>query len=225
MSNSKVNGTESTKDAEAHLLDSALTLFSEKGYDATSVREIIEKARVSRPVLYYYFRNKEDLFCRLVEKMLRESNERIDKMLDEATGTRDRLCAVIRASFSNAEDRPEMPRLILQTFFSPEQNGLSDEARRLAAERFQRIVRIVREGIESGELHGGDAESLALMFSGIMDIHVMARLQHPEASLSSEMAEGLVNLYFDGVGQRNGNDSKLKSTFVYEAQSAQTTKA
>lgn len=223
MSNPNDNGAVPAKDAEAHLLDSALTLFSEQGYDATSVREIIEKARVSRPVLYYYFRNKEDLFCRLVEKMLQESNDRIDAMLDQATGCRERLCAIIQGSFSNAEDRPEMPRLILQTFFSPEQNGLSDDARRLAAERFQRIVRVVREGIESGEIHGGDAESLSLMFSGIMDIHVMARLQHPEASLTAEMAEGLVNLFFDGVGNGNTSNPSLKSTFNYDAQGVQAT--
>ncbi len=37
------------------LLESALVLFSEKGYEGASIREIIERAGVTRPVLYYYF--------------------------------------------------------------------------------------------------------------------------------------------------------------------------
>jgi len=40
-------------DTEQRLLDAALTLFAEKGYEAASVREIIEATGVTRPVLYY----------------------------------------------------------------------------------------------------------------------------------------------------------------------------
>ena len=44
---------------EARVLKSAIKLFSEKGYSATTIREIIAEAGVTRPVLYYYFKNKE----------------------------------------------------------------------------------------------------------------------------------------------------------------------
>ncbi|MCE1227092.1 MAG: TetR/AcrR family transcriptional regulator, partial [Geobacteraceae bacterium] len=44
------------------LLDAALQLFSTKGYAATSVRELVEAAGVTKPVLYYYFKNKEGLY-------------------------------------------------------------------------------------------------------------------------------------------------------------------
>ena len=39
----------------------AAKLFAERGYDATSVREIVEAAGVAKPTLYYYFRSKEGL--------------------------------------------------------------------------------------------------------------------------------------------------------------------
>ncbi|MGC9053361.1 MAG: TetR/AcrR family transcriptional regulator, partial [Candidatus Hydrogenedens sp.] len=57
---------------EERLLKSALKLFSEKGYEGTSIREIIEDAGVTRPVLYYYFQNKEDLFRKLVESIVKQ---------------------------------------------------------------------------------------------------------------------------------------------------------
>jgi AcrR family transcriptional regulator len=50
-----------TTDTEERLLDHSLTLFAEKGYEAASVREIIEATGVTRPVLYYYCSSKEDL--------------------------------------------------------------------------------------------------------------------------------------------------------------------
>ena len=39
-----------------HIARAAARLFAERGYDATSVREIVEAAGVAKPTLYYYFR-------------------------------------------------------------------------------------------------------------------------------------------------------------------------
>ena len=43
-------------------LSAARELFARKGYSGTSVREIVAAADVTKPVLYYYFRNKEGLY-------------------------------------------------------------------------------------------------------------------------------------------------------------------
>ena len=48
--------------ARARLLEAATALFAEKGYASTTVREIVAGAGVSKPVLYYYFKNKEGIF-------------------------------------------------------------------------------------------------------------------------------------------------------------------
>ena len=49
------------------LLETASHLFAEKGYASTSVREIVARAGVSKPVLYYYFQSKEGLLLRHFE--------------------------------------------------------------------------------------------------------------------------------------------------------------
>ena len=43
------------------ILDSALTLFYEKGYDAVGVQQIVDAAGVTKPTLYYYFGSKQGL--------------------------------------------------------------------------------------------------------------------------------------------------------------------
>ncbi len=48
----------------------AIRLFCEKGYEATSVREIVEAVGVSKPVLYYYFKNKHELFRYIIESSM-----------------------------------------------------------------------------------------------------------------------------------------------------------
>lgn len=53
------------------LLNVALQLFAEKGYEATSVRKIALAAEVTKPTLYYYFKNKEGLYLETVEHLCR----------------------------------------------------------------------------------------------------------------------------------------------------------
>ncbi len=48
------------------MLKSAAQLFNRKGYAATTVREIVAAVGVSKPVLYYYFGNKEGIYVELV---------------------------------------------------------------------------------------------------------------------------------------------------------------
>jgi AcrR family transcriptional regulator len=47
------------------ILDAALDLFTEQGYDRTSLREIAEKLGVTKAALYYYFESKEDILLAL----------------------------------------------------------------------------------------------------------------------------------------------------------------
>mgnify|MGYP000052052590 FL=1 len=60
----------------AEIMDASMLLFMEKGYANTTTQDIVDKVNISRGLLYYHFKNKEDiLYClveRYSEKLLRE---------------------------------------------------------------------------------------------------------------------------------------------------------
>jgi len=60
----------------AEIMDTAMLLFMEKGYANTTTQDIVDKVNISRGLLYYHFKNKEDiLYClveRYSEKLLRD---------------------------------------------------------------------------------------------------------------------------------------------------------
>ena len=70
--------------AKGRIAVAALELFCEKGYETTSVREIVESAGVTKPVLYYYFKNKDDLFSTILNEILEDHLGRISKACEEA---------------------------------------------------------------------------------------------------------------------------------------------
>ena len=196
---------------ECKLLDSALALFAEKGYKGTCIREIIERAGVTRPVLYYYFKNKEDLFCRLVETSFAELDADLDRVIQAPGSCRSKLKSVMSTTFARAEESVGIVRLLLQAVFASPAEGLRLDMTKMVEGRLDRLARIMQEGLDAGELAGGDAQSLALVFVGIMDMHIMAKMHRPKAVLAPDLADYLVALFIQGAG--GGVTNKMKRAF------------
>ncbi len=202
-------------EAETRLLESALKLFSEKGYEGTSIREIIEGAEVTRPVLYYYFTNKEDLFRRLLEPALAEYTKTLLSVRENYSEAVGRLKAIARATFSFAEANPQAVRLILQLYFSPPKGGPKLDKSIYRLRRFRLLEEIMQEGLDRAELAGGDAQSLALTLIGMMDTFVTSKSYLPDTHLSPEAAEGLIDLFFYGACYKEHPVANLVSPFKY----------
>jgi AcrR family transcriptional regulator len=60
-------GARSRSDTRARIQAVAVELFSEQGYDKTSLREIAERLDVTKAALYYHFKSKEDIIRSLVD--------------------------------------------------------------------------------------------------------------------------------------------------------------
>lgn len=204
-----------TNEAETRLLESALQLFSEKGYEGTSIREIIEGAGVTRPVLYYYFTNKEDLFRKLLEPALAKYTRTLADIRENYSDAVGRLKAIARATFRFAEENPQAVRLVLQLYFAPPKGGPRLDKTIYRLRRFRFLEEIMQEGLAKGELAGGDAQGLALALIGMMDTFVTAKSYLPDTHLSEEAAEGLIDLFYFGACYKENPPSILTSPFKY----------
>jgi AcrR family transcriptional regulator len=79
-------GEEQLKSTHERILDVALDLFLEKGYDKTSLREIAEQLGFSKAALYYHFASKDDIFMALHNRLHRLADGSL-AALGEATLT------------------------------------------------------------------------------------------------------------------------------------------
>jgi AcrR family transcriptional regulator len=63
------NGGQAGAPTRERILDVALDLFTDQGFDATSLREIAEQLHISKPAIYYHFASKEDILMALHMRM------------------------------------------------------------------------------------------------------------------------------------------------------------
>ncbi len=60
--------TQQAEERKEHLIDTALRVFAEKGWDATSIPDLARAAGIAQGLMYHYFRNKEDLLLAVIER-------------------------------------------------------------------------------------------------------------------------------------------------------------
>jgi AcrR family transcriptional regulator len=114
------------------VLQAGLELFGERGYHATSIAEIGERAGISKSVLYHYFGSKAALYEALVESQTRELVDRVEAAVPSDPAA-PRLRPGIDAYLDYLSEHPAAWRLLLRD--PPADPALIEVHERLGAQR------------------------------------------------------------------------------------------
>lgn len=94
------------------LLETAVSVFAEHGYHATSMNDVAEAAGVTKPVLYQHFTSKRELFVELLTDIGSRLRETIAKATADATGPRQQVEDGFRAYFTWVQDNTDAFRVL-----------------------------------------------------------------------------------------------------------------
>jgi AcrR family transcriptional regulator len=189
-----------------HLLRAALKHFANSGYAAASVQRIVNDARVSKPALYYYFKDKAGLFQALVD----EAHDKEFELLNEAAGRsktiRGQLVEILTVLFEYFRENRELMRIALATMFASAgemPKGLRYLER--CERNFEFIHTLMKRALRNGELDGRfGSRELAFGFYGQANVQLMAHLVMPTCRLDRRTANRIVGLFMSGAaGKRN----------------------
>lgn len=89
----KRRGVES--DGRERLMDAALALFAERGYEGVAIHEIAEAAGMTRAAPYYHFQNKEDLFLAAISREMERTAAKLADAVKAEPTFRARLIAIL----------------------------------------------------------------------------------------------------------------------------------
>ena len=147
--------------------DAAKALFSQKGYKATSIEEIVEATGSSKGNIYYHFKSKEGLFLYLIDEWDLEWERNWKERESLYKTTRDKLFGIAEQIILDDLNHPLTKAA--DEFFNNEEKGSDIEER--IDEMVKRHVKFNREllqkGIDEGEFSPKNAEQLAVVLEGL----------------------------------------------------------
>jgi TetR/AcrR family transcriptional regulator len=180
------------------ILNKALELFSRKGYDATSVREICEAAGITKPTLYHFYGSKEGVYRALVNGSLDSFRAQLLARIEEPGPVRDRLRSVARSYFEIARGNRELVRFMLALTHNPSSSAPAADIPRFYEEVVALVARVVEEGVARGELRPGATEPRMLALMGALGESLVGQLVVGRPELTAELADALVDTILDG---------------------------
>lgn len=184
--------------ARERLLETAANLFAEKGYAGTYVREIVEKAGVSKPVLYYYFQSKEGLFYAILE-WASDVQQNVLNEIFEASGTVfDRFVYLYRRVYEGIQQYQSLYKMIHSLIYGPPQGAPEYDYASYQRHMFEAVKRIYDDGVSKGEIRKTDAEEVAFLVLSLIDFSLNMDQVIPE-SADPQRPEKLLRIAFQGL--------------------------
>ncbi len=194
-------------DNRKNILDVALCLFHQKGYDAVSVQEIVEKAGITKPTLYYYFGSKYGLLEALLEDGFKRLNSRIYPAMECCdSDVREVLFQVTRAFMHFAVEDNKFFSFMLSLMYSAKENEPYQAVRPHLHSLYRSIIELFERNSQQLGNMNGRQEQFAMGFLGFLNQYAftfMVKHDGQEDTLAEHVTDdemrGLVQQFMYGI--------------------------
>jgi AcrR family transcriptional regulator len=157
------------------IFEIAMKLFSEKGYEATSIEEITATVGVAKGTLYYHFSSKEEIFNFLVEEGMKLLKNSIEIKTSKCGNTKEKLKAIILIQIKAIIKYESVLSIIFSQIYGNEnRNQLCQDK----VEEYVNVIKnIIDEGIEKGELKNCNSKFFAYTIFSLTSSIMMYKKQ------------------------------------------------
>jgi AcrR family transcriptional regulator len=179
--------------------ESALRLFAEKGYAATSLREIAQAARTTKPMIYYYFGSKEGLFATTLGERLQALADAIDRESRPTDQPTDRLRAFADAYLRFFQSQEPHIALVLREVFGLGADIMAEFGRTLDRRITARLRDVIGEGVQAGIFRPADVEACAVAVMGILNMFILRRVFNDVPIDREAAVKQVIDCYIGGL--------------------------
>ena len=158
------------------IFQSALRHFSQKGFAATSLREISEDALTTKPMIYYYFGSKEGLYGSIVREILEEMASAIRSHVNPDCSAADQVLAYCERYVEHFLAKEEIIALVLREVFGLGGAPMATVSQALGEQVRQPLDEILRAGMDRGEFRRDHVFDCATALTGILNMFILAHV-------------------------------------------------
>ena len=157
-------------DKKEHIINIAIDLFAEKGFEGTSIRDIASKAEVNIAMINYYFGSKDGLFESIVEYKSTYLRERLEEITnDNHKSDIEKIDAVIEHFVIRLLTNHKYHRVIHQELLLQQREKLHDSIIKVFSKNKLLIKGIIEDGIKKKVFREVDPEFTIVTITGTIN--------------------------------------------------------
>lgn len=159
-----------------HIMNVAVALFAEKGFEGTSIRDLAHEADVNIAMINYYFGSKENLFVTLLEAKARFMREKIDAVQnDPSLSELEKINQIIDGYISRFLSQPAFHRVLQQELLVTNREMLHQNVISLFIKNTQDVVAIIEKGVRKKVFKKVDPQLLFASIIGTINQVMLSR--------------------------------------------------
>ena len=183
------------------ILEAAQREFSKNGYHRTSMDNIAAAAGLSKGALYYFYKNKNQLYLAIVEEGLNLQFKELDEIIASGMETRQAIRKIVEAFVNICLDNPHIAVIILNENVESLDTELSKDIKRLLEKLSLRVQTVIEEGEKYGCIKKLDKELMAVAFLGMLAGIVVRQLNYPDKLERALVIDTLYKIIAEGIIQ------------------------
>ena len=187
------------------LIDIAEKIFSQLGFDRTTMEIIAREARKGKSTLYYYFKNKEQLFAAVIEKEANYILNELMKIIASHDDARTTLKCYAKRRFQLARDVMNYYHVIKNDDYYRYYPMVYKYRRKHDEYEIQLIKQILIKGIQNNEidLQEQNIQTVAIAITAAMrGLEEPVLLDNHETTIQDKI-DILVDMLFDGIAKKD----------------------
>ncbi len=188
----------SESDVRDRIFTSALRHFSDKGFAATSLREVSLDSQTTKPMIYYYFKSKEGLYSSIVQEILEEMASVIREGMTPDVSPSEQVITYCQRYINHFLDNEHIIALVLREVFGLGGAPMDAFAQTLGQRVRQPLDEVLRGGMETGFFQKDHVFDSSTAITGILNMFILSHVFggseiDPEAPLRQ------VGYYIEGL--------------------------
>jgi TetR/AcrR family fatty acid metabolism transcriptional regulator len=190
------------KTRKDRIMDAALRIFAEKGFQIATITEISKEAGVSEATIYEYFGTKEDLLFAIPEKISNETFEKSTKVIPYIKGVEGKIRAILLFYVQLYQSNPHYSALVLLQLMS-NKRFRQTPAHAAIRRSSHGLLDCIKEGIEDGTFKKDSNPYLirSMLMGAIEHLFIHWHMQGmPKRKTSiADMLDPLIEIILDGI--------------------------
>ena len=137
---------------EDKILDAAINVFLENGFEATNMKLIAEAASIGRPSLYYYYKTKEEIFGKVISRLMSGLVPKVMDLLSGDISPEQKIVCLVDIYFTQLSSNPKLPLFLIREM-NRDMSYLKDGAVTLSLRKyFEGLISFYDSEVEKGTL-------------------------------------------------------------------------
>lgn len=183
-------------DKKQQIFAAALSLFAHYGYRKTTLEDVAAKVGMTKGNIYFYVRNKRDLYEKAVGHALENWRRAVAAEVEKADTAREKFHVAASCSFAYLENQGELRDLLIKNPDIFTLSSAEDRFYEVNQRAMQMLKQVIQQGIDEGDFYPVDVDHVTEFLFSVYIMFLIKTYVKSDGSSSDRMyEEGLALIY------------------------------